>query len=72
VPKALENRPRLDESTIAVVDALRLLFRGQPISLADIRDYCEIFGVDDVERFVVLLKTTEDFVMRMQNKPGKK
>lgn len=70
-PKALESRPPIEEGFISIINGFSLLFRGDPMSLTDIREYCDMFGIWDVQRFAILIKAAESQVLQSRDKKSR-
>ena len=71
-PKALERQPEIDDEILKVVEVFFLLFRGESLPVSDLINYSSLIGVDDVERFIILLKEAERIVMQAQQDKIKK
>lgn len=66
-PKALKAQPKLEDSFADVVSCFYLLFRGEGIPISEIRQYCDLWGVYDEQRFVILTKTAEGVMLSGKN-----
>lgn len=72
LPAALRDRPEPFEDLVPVLQAFALLSAVRPcaagpahsaIPLAEIRAYCALFDVGDVEEFVRLIRVMDDAVL---------
>lgn len=54
----------MDQSISEVMAAVQMLYRGEAISITDIQSYCELQGVWDVMRFVILVKFADSVLLR--------
>ena len=62
------SRPLADSTYSNVVGAVYMMFRGEPISILDIRQFCDLHGVWDELRFVTLVKIAENVLLKGKSK----
>ncbi len=61
MPQALQDKPEYFEDLSYIVDAFNILSCSRAdsfsyIPLTEIKAYCDLYGIDDVEEFVFLLR----------------
>lgn len=68
LPQALIDKPRLTASAAIYLELFYLLFCGSSIPLADIIIFCDLRGIEDREKTIIVLKQLEQIVIEYQNK----
>ena len=75
-PRALQERPQLFEDLEPVVQAFSVLSASRPyhvgmtsvtpgaISFSEIKSYCELMRVEDLDEFVRLVRVLDDAYLR--------
>lgn len=63
-PKALDSKPEVDDYLQSVVSGYYLSVTQMGIHLADLKVFCDMYGIADIERFAILVKTAEWTLMK--------
>lgn len=68
----MRDRVVLTPENAEVMDVFNLLFMGETVSLQDMELLCRWRGIDDLEKFAILIKSAERCIKEHNQKENKR